>query len=157
GVNSTLLADLIQVGKLLYEEKDYDAAVRSYQAVLNLTKDQPRRFAAERALAHRLMAEPLLQKKAWREAGVALEEFLKTVPPPALGQPLEGEQAKEMARAFKARGILHVEQKDFRLAIDSYTAALKISRDPDTLALRGWAYVMWDAPHLADAVFTESL
>src|SRR5262249_57804486 len=41
GVNSTVLTDLIQLGKLLHDEKDHDGPVLSHQALLTLTEGRP--------------------------------------------------------------------------------------------------------------------
>jgi tetratricopeptide (TPR) repeat protein len=153
GVNSTVVADLIQLGRLLHDAKDHGASERYYQAVIDLTQGRPE-FAAQRALAYRLRAEPLLQLKRYPEAEEALTKYIETAP---LGVQLPPELAGDVGRAYKARGVISVERKDFRAAVDSYTVALAVRRDADTLALRGWAYLMWEAPPLADADFQESL
>ena len=50
-----------------------------------------------------------------------------------------------------------MQQKDFRGAIDNYTQALTLERAPETLTLRGWAYLTFDAPALALPDFNEAI
>src|SRR5262249_26776877 len=99
----------------------------------------------------------LLALKKYPEAGEALDRYLETIPVAAPGRAPTAEQARKLGDVFKARGLIHVQQKDFRAAIDSYTQGLKLQRDPETLALRGWAYLMFEAPALALVDFDESL
>jgi tetratricopeptide (TPR) repeat protein len=158
-VDKTLVDDLIQLGRLLYDQKDYVGAVNSYRAVLTVTEKHREQYALQRALANLLLAQPLLQngpQKDLKAAAKALDAYLETVPPPS-GTRLDDRIAKDMQRAFKARGIIYLEEKNFRAAIDAYSLGLKISRDPELLELRGWAYLNFQAPQLAKLDFDESL
>ena len=59
--------------------------------------------------------------------------------------------------AFKDANQLYRGQ-DFRAAVESYAQGLKARRDPEMLALRGWAYLQLQAPRpaLLDFDFRES-
>src|SRR5439155_11442812 len=123
----------------------YTKAARCSAAVLRIP---PGRLADNRrALALRLMAEPLLALRPYKEAGAALDLFLTMTPQPAPGG--DPEQIRRVADALKARGLLHAEQKDFRAAIECYTRGLALLRDQEMFAQRGWAYLASGAPALA--------
>jgi tetratricopeptide (TPR) repeat protein len=145
--------DLIEVGRLLHYEKDFAGALRAYNAVLTLPNE---RTAPQQVLANRLKAEPLLALHRYNEAGDALDAYLKTVPATE-GKAPPPDEADRLAKAFLARGLIHVEQGDFRLALDSYTRGLHALRSPELLGARGWAYLMFQAPHLALPDFDEAL
>ncbi len=145
---STLPEDLMELGRLLHEAKEHAKAVEAFKAVLMVRPDlYP---------AHRLVAEALLAQKRYPEAGAALDRYLGALPA-VPGRDLPQDQKHLIAGAFKMRGLVHVQRQDFRGAVDCYTHALKIVRDPDTLALRGWAYLMVPAAGLALADFDETL
>src|SRR5262249_6821746 len=122
-----------------------------------------------RSAAWRLMAQPLLALGRHEEAGRALDRFIATVPV-AEGKPPAPEQAGALAgglegrglgpdrraKALRARGLLHQTRGDQRSALDCYTQGLRLARDPETLALRGWTYLSYDAPELALADFDEA-
>jgi eukaryotic-like serine/threonine-protein kinase len=145
GAASTLPDDLIELGRLLQREGKHAEALKVYDTVLGLRPHQ--------ADALRLKAESLLVLRRFPEAGATLDRYLATTA--AAGRALA--QAQKRAEALKARGLVHVEQNDFRAAIDSYTLALSLMRDPDTLGLRGWAYLAFGAAPLALPDFEEAL
>jgi len=145
--------DLIEVGRLLHYEKDFTGALRAYNAVLTLPNE---RTAPQQVLANRLKAEPLLALRRYGEAGDALDAYLKTVPATE-GKAPPPDEAKRLADAYLARGLIHVEQGDFRLGLDCYTRGLHALRSPELLGARGWAYLMYQAPHLALPDFDEAL
>jgi len=66
---------------------------------------------------------------------------------------------KPIADIFRARGLAHAKLRQYDRAVEDYTQALDIdqreNRTPNakTLAYRGWAYVLCDAPRLARADF----
>jgi tetratricopeptide (TPR) repeat protein len=143
GAASTLPDDLIELGRLLQREGKDAEAVKVYDTVLGLRPGH--------ADALRVKAESLLALRRFPEAGATLDRYLAM--PPAAGRA----QAQKRAEALKARGLIHAEQNDFRSAIGSYTQALSLTRDPDTLTLRGWAYLMFGPSPLALSDFEEAL
>jgi eukaryotic-like serine/threonine-protein kinase len=152
---STIADDLIDLGRILHRSREHTAAVRAFAAVLDprLSNKIP---ADRRALALRLMAEPLLSLRRYREAGAALDLYLKMTPAVS-GESLPPEQTLQLVNALKARGLIHAEQKEFRAASESYTRGLGLKRDPELLNLRGWAYLALNSPGLARADFDEAL
>jgi tetratricopeptide (TPR) repeat protein len=158
-VDRTLVDDLVQLGRQLYDENDYAGAALTYQAMLAVTENHRDQYAPQRALVNFLLAQPLLQfgpQYDPKAAARALDAFLETVPLRG-GTPLNAEIARDALRAYKARGLVYLEAQDFRSAIDAYSLGLKISRDPELLELRGWAFLKSQAPHLASLDFDESL
>jgi tetratricopeptide (TPR) repeat protein/tRNA A-37 threonylcarbamoyl transferase component Bud32 len=149
-----LADDLLDLGRVLQRGGEHAEAARAYGAVLRIP---PARLPEDRrALALRLLAEPLLALKRYKEAGAALDLYLGMVPVTA-GRALAPEEARRLADAHKARGLIWADQKDYRAAIQSYSQALKVRQDPETLALRGWAYLRFQAPRLALPDFDEAL
>jgi tetratricopeptide (TPR) repeat protein len=124
-LSSTVADDLIELGRLLVKEGKYAEAVQEYRAVLQIRPDQ--------AQAHRLMAEALLAQRQYQEAGAALDRYLATIPVAAPGRVPEPEQARKLADAFKARGLIHGQQKNYRAAIASYTQGLSLAAIPFTI------------------------
>jgi tetratricopeptide (TPR) repeat protein len=137
GAASKVPDDLIELGRLLRRDGKDAEAIKVYDTVLGLRPGH--------ADALRLKAESLLALRNFSEAGEVLDRYLAT--PPAAGR----------AQALTARGLIHAELNDFRAALDSYTLALSLTRDPDTLALRGWAYLAFGDTALALRDFEEAL
>src|SRR5262249_26488020 len=108
--NSTLAQDLIELGRLHHKARDYASAVDTYQAVLRL----PPALAAShhRAQALRLVALSLMVQRKYRQAGEALDDFLKTVLIAEPGRAPTGEKVRQLADAFRMRGVLHAEQNN---------------------------------------------
>jgi tetratricopeptide (TPR) repeat protein len=157
GAASTLADDLLELGRLLHRKGQYSAAVRAYEGVLQVRP--------ARTIARCFLAESLIAQRRYPEAGEALDRYLETTPLLASGGPGGGVSRQlpagmdtgEVRKALVARGLIHAEQKNFRAAIDCYTWSLKLGRDPDTLALRGWAYLLLAAPSAALPDFEEAL
>jgi len=162
GAAGTLADDLIELGRLLHQNREYEEAVRTYRVALAVRPD--------RAVAWRLMAPPLLALKRHGEARAALDEYIRTVPvapgrPPSAGQAGEladalrsrGQVLAEEALAFRARGLLATAEGSARAALETYSRGLGLVRDPETLTLRGWTYPAANAPELALADFDEAL
>ncbi len=145
---STLADDLIELSRLLHKAGEHEEALKNYQAVL--------KFRSDEYIVHRLMAEPLLALGQYHKAGEALERYLQFIPV-EVGKKPSPKQAQELTATFKARGLIHSQEKDFREALDSYSLALRLHTDPKTLALRGWTYLVLQAPYLAQKDFTEAL
>jgi tetratricopeptide (TPR) repeat protein len=143
GAASTLPDDLIELGRFLWREGRDAEAIKVYDLVLGLRPGH--------ADALRLKAESLLALRRFPEAGATLDLYLAAPPAPGPAQ------AEKRAGALQARGLVHAEQNDFRAAIDSYTLALSLTRDPDALALRGWAYLAFGDVALALRDFEEAL
>jgi len=150
---STLAADLIEVGRLLQRDGDHAGAIRVYDAAIALPGAQAQ---ALRPTTWRLKAEPLLSLRRYPEASEALDKYVASFPSLS-GDAIAPETARKLSDAFKARGLIAVQTRDFRAAVDRYTEGLRVQRDAETLALRGWAYLMYQAPHLALPDFEEAL
>jgi tetratricopeptide (TPR) repeat protein/tRNA A-37 threonylcarbamoyl transferase component Bud32 len=152
---STFADDLLLLGQVLHDAREYAAAVHAYAVVLDpiLTA---RLGAEQRALAARRMAYSLIALGRWSEALSALDVYLALNPVPD-GRALPAERARQLADALRDRGLLQAAQKDLRGAADSYTRALAVVRDPEVLALRGWAYLGTGAAALAEQDFEEVL
>jgi tetratricopeptide (TPR) repeat protein len=100
-------------------------------------------------VAHQLRGETLLILGRVAEAAAALDRFL------AHGQP--------SVLASRARGLCRAKLGNYPGAVEDYTRALEIEQgegkpaDPVTLAYRGWAYLILEAPKLALRDFDEAL
>lgn len=150
GTLATVAEDLLDLGQILHQRNRHAEAVKAYQSVLKVKPDH--------VLAQRLLAEPLLSLKRYEEAGRALDRYLEKVPVASAERVPTPKEAARLIRAFKARGLLHSKQGNFRSALESYTQALKIQRDPETLSLRGWAYLTkYESWELARLDFEEAL
>jgi len=147
---SALLAnDLIEIGQLLHRGKKYRDAEGVYRVTLGL-RSAP-------VLVHRLIADPLLAQRKYKEAAAELDLYLAVMPVASPGHVLPPEQARQLSEALKVRGVLHEQQKNLRAALGSYTKSLELVRDAEVLSIRGWAYLTYSAPHLAVEDFDEAL
>jgi eukaryotic-like serine/threonine-protein kinase len=162
GATSTLADDLIELGRLQARDGQAEDAVRSLRAALAIRPDK--------AVAHRLLAKPLLALGRHEEAAKALDRYLETVPvtpgkapTPEQGSELaevlrdRGRIQEEQARAFRGRGLMHLQARNLRSSIESYTLSLNYRRDGETLSLRGWALILCNSPELALADFEEAI
>jgi formate-dependent nitrite reductase complex subunit NrfG len=82
--------------------------------------------------AHLQRAQALLALRRYDEGSQALDRYL------AGG-------GKPTAAAYRARGLLHAQRRDYRAAVAAYSQALSLKRDAATLSDRGWAYLMQEA------------
>jgi tetratricopeptide (TPR) repeat protein len=96
------------------------------------------------AEAHRQRAEALLALKRHKEAGAALDSYLK-----AGGKPT--------AKTYRARGLIHQEYREYGPAVAAYTRALWLEEDAPTLSDRGWAYLLEGAAQPALDDFDAAL
>jgi tetratricopeptide (TPR) repeat protein len=161
----------VELARLCILERDYKAALAHCEAVLKARPNFPP--------AHRQHAHVLLALGRKKEAGEALDRYLK----------LGGEPT---AAVYRARGLIHAEQRDHRAAVVSYSQALLLragqmhlqgfaaqsvtslatldassgmkqllnlnafallrKEDAETLTSRGWAYLALEAvrPALED-------
>jgi tetratricopeptide (TPR) repeat protein len=133
--------DHLQRGRILFRLGKFPAALNAFDQAL----------AADPSLlvAHQLRGETLLELGQVAEAVAALDRYLAKGPPSAL--------------AARARGLGRAKLGDYAGAIEDYSRALEIDRaegklaDPQTLAYRGWAYLIQEAPKLALRDFQEAL
>jgi tetratricopeptide (TPR) repeat protein len=130
-----LTEDHLTRGRLLYEQKDFDGAVRACGIVFGLHPNDPR--------AYRLRAEALLELKRPTEALQALDDCLKHGPADA--------------GAFRARAALRTQLGQYAGAQTDYTRSLELEPDAATFAARGWCYLVADAPKLAVTDFDEAI
>jgi eukaryotic-like serine/threonine-protein kinase len=159
---STLADDLIELGRLMVRDGQHPEAIRAFRTALIVRPD--------RAVAHRLLAQPLLAIGKTKEAGEALDQYLQTVPlTPGIAPTPEqkktlaeiyqarGQVFEDEARAYRTRGVLHLSRNSLRPAIDSYTHSLNYVPDAETYCFRGWAYLLVNAPELAESDFEDAL
>ena len=157
GRAGTVADDEIQLGRLLERDGEYRAAADVYRSALTLRP-------GDGAVAWRLLASPLIALGRHAEAADALDHFLAgaRVAPGSATELAGALRAKGLsheqeAAAFRDRGALATRDKKFREALDAYTRGLALHRDPEVLALRGWTYLILDAPGLAAADFDEAV
>jgi tetratricopeptide (TPR) repeat protein len=156
-----LADDLIQLGQLLVRDNQAPEAVRAYELALAIRPD--------RIVAHRLLAQARLKMNQPDLAREALDRYLEAIPltpgkapTPEQAQILaqvyaeKGKALEAQAKAYRTRGLLDLLENDLRNSIDSYTHSLKFTRDSDTLSLRGWAYMLFNSPELAQIDFDEA-
>ena len=130
--------DHAECGRILFRQKKYAEALAAFDEALKA-------YPGDYGPAHRLRAEALVQLDRFAEAIPEMDAYLKTA-------------GKPVADVFRARGLAHAKMREYDRAVEDYTQALDIDqrenrpRNPETLAYRGWAYVLCDAPRLARAV-----
>jgi len=133
--------DQLQRGRILFRLEKYPEALGAFDEALAADPN--------RVKAHQLRGETLLELGRIAEAVAALDRYLEKGPPDAV--------------ASKARGLGRTKLGDYAGAVEDYTRALEIDRvegkpaDPVTLAYRGWAYLIQDAPKLALRDFDAAL
>jgi tetratricopeptide (TPR) repeat protein len=125
----------VELAHLRYEDGDYPSARREVEAALKVLPDDPR------ALLQR--TNVLLKLEDYDEASRTLERYLT--------------RAKPDAAAYRARGLLFEQRRDFPAALRAYNRALEHEADARTLSDRGWVYLRLDAARLALADFEEAL
>jgi len=136
-----LARDQLQRGRILLELGKHPAALEAV--------DQALAVAPDLVAAHQLRGETLLKLGRIAEAVAALDRYLEKGPASAV--------------ASKARGLGRTKLGKYKGAIEDFTRALEIDRaegkpaDPATLAYRGWAYLIEEAPKLALPDFDEAL
>src|SRR5262249_28286257 len=131
-----LASDLIELGHLQHQAKEYAAALASCDAAL--------RALPNYSFAYRQQAETLLALERYAEASQALDHFLKTQPRPS-------------AVYHRARGLIHARRRQYPQALQSYSEALALERRADTLCDRGRVYLAVPAAPLALADFEAAL
>jgi tetratricopeptide (TPR) repeat protein len=156
--NSTLADDLLELGRLKHQARDFPAAADAFRFVHDFAAPP---FAAEkRALAAHRLADALLALRDFDGAAKAADNYLALTPAPE-GTTLPAGQAGRLAAALKLRGVIHADprnaDRNLRAAIDYYTRSLVFARDPQVLTLRASAYAAAGATGLAVADFDEAL
>jgi tetratricopeptide (TPR) repeat protein/tRNA A-37 threonylcarbamoyl transferase component Bud32 len=136
GTRSDLLAPAhVELARLAHRARNHGAALAHCAKALEAIPD----FAA----AYRQRAESLLARHQNAEAATALDRYLD------LEQKGNPRVRQSLARAYKARGILHAERGDYVQAIRAYDRSIGLSADAETLTLRGWDYLRLGSPTLA--------
>jgi tetratricopeptide (TPR) repeat protein len=149
-----LASDHLWRGKILYRYGKYADALAAFDAaaaVLPPPRDGQKLRPEElkpRAEVQQLRAEALIELSRFTQAIAAVDEAARHGPP--------------TAQAHRARGLAQAKLGNYAAAIEDYTQAMEIDRrarkpDPLTLAYRGWAYLIHEAPKLALADFDEAL
>jgi tetratricopeptide (TPR) repeat protein len=126
------------LGDLHHQNKQYDDALKEFDAALRIIKTWP--------LAQLHRAETLRASERYAQAGKALDAYL------AAG-------GADNRAVYKMRGLIHTGQRHTRQAIEAYSQALPLQkpRDPETLCFRGWEYLRSQSLPLALADFEEVL
>jgi tetratricopeptide (TPR) repeat protein len=119
-----VLAARVELAHLRSRAGEYQDALADCDAVLAARPDFPE--------AHRQRAEVLLGLERNKEAGAALDQYLKV-------------GGKPTARALRARGLLHAQQHEYRAAVAAYSQSLVLEEDAETLSDRAWAYLAQEA------------
>jgi tetratricopeptide (TPR) repeat protein len=133
--SADLAEDHAERGRVLHERGDLEAAVRACDAALALVPGHVR--------AHRVRAEALLELERLPEALTALDACLRHGPPDA--------------ELFRARAVVRTRLGQYPGAQADCTRALELVPDAATYAVRGWTYLVAEAPQLALTDFEESL
>jgi tetratricopeptide (TPR) repeat protein len=126
----------VELAHLYHLAGDDSAALAACRAVL---ADRP-----DFAPAYRQLAETLLARQQYGEAGRALDRYL------AAG----GERSPAV---YRARGLIYAGEGEQRAAVEAYTQALLLTRAAPTLSDRGWAYLKLESPRPALLDFDEAL
>jgi tetratricopeptide (TPR) repeat protein len=122
-------ATLVELGRLLLEEKRYAVALTHFERALRVRPDL--------ILTERFRATALLGLKRKDEAAAALDRYLALTPNP-------------VPETLQARGLLHAEKGQFREAIELYSAVLRLDpRDTKTRRHRAWTFFQSGSNRLA--------
>jgi tetratricopeptide (TPR) repeat protein len=119
----------------------YPEALKAYEAALAA--------AGDHADAYLGRSETLFKMENYREALVALDQYLKA-PRPRVAPDV-------LADVYRARGLTGVKLGRYADAIADFTLALNFKNDASTHAYRGWAYLVSQAPHLALPDFDRAI
>ncbi len=136
-----LADDQLERGKILYRYGKYDGALQAFDAALAVNPKVPP------PQTHQLRAEALIELNRLDEALHSLERV----------------QGAATSATYRARALIKAKRGNYSGAVQDYTQSLEMDRradkqaDPRTLAYRGWAYLISDAPKLALADFDEAL
>jgi serine/threonine protein kinase/tetratricopeptide (TPR) repeat protein len=133
-----LAEDHFRCGQVLQRLNRYPEARAAFEAALTV----PSRHAGD----HLRRGEILLALERHEEAVGAFDKYL-----------LQVEKGREAPAVYRLRGLARAWLLDYAGAVEDYTRALGVARDPALLALRGQAYLFQDAltPALHD--FQEAL
>ncbi len=126
-------ADFLLMGRLLMRSGQYEEAVRTADAALAITPDDP--------AAHRLRAEAFLRLDRYGEAIHSLDRHLQAE-----------RRAGRLpdAAVYRARAQAHAVVGEAAEAADDYTRFLELARDDAAgYAGRGWSYIVLETPTLA--------
>lgn len=164
GVTTTLADDLIELGVLLHQGREFKRATDVYRAVLEFPPHSA--FPDEkRALAARHLADTLVAREQFDAAALAIDQYLALTPAPA-GPALPEPERRTLAAALRTRGLIYAAKKDGKgqrdpkgpgEAIASFTRSLVFKPDPEVLTRRGEAYLAAGAVGLAHADFDDAL
>ncbi len=123
--------DLVDCGRLLLRDKQFNEALSSFVAALAVHPDHPQ--------ALRLQAEALFHLGRFEEVVAAFDRYLKA------GKPLES--------VYRGRGLARAELGRHAGAIEDFTKALEMAPTSTVQAYRGWMHLGVDAPKLAQRDF----
>ncbi|MBL8795532.1 MAG: tetratricopeptide repeat protein, partial [Planctomycetia bacterium] len=142
--------DHLERGRILYRGAKFTDALQAFDRALAISQTatasaSPAELVKLQVEAHQLRAEALLEINRFEDAIAGFEQAMKLAP--------------VTASAHRARGLARAKLGKYAEAIEDYTRALEIDRlqgkpaDPQTLAYRGWAYLVYDAPKLSQRDF----
>jgi tetratricopeptide (TPR) repeat protein len=122
---------LVELGVLKDRAGEHAAALADFAAALKPRPDY--------APAHRQRAQTLVKQGRHREAGAALDRYLR------YGTPA--------AEAYLARGLIHSHLRQYQQAVRAYDLAVLLKDDAEARTQRGWAHLQLEAPRPALADF----
>jgi serine/threonine protein kinase/lipoprotein NlpI len=128
--------DHVERGRILHRCNRSQEAVAAYDAALALNPHY--------ADAHRWRAKALIELGEYKGAADSLDQYLER-PNPRAGPSV-------LADVYQTRGLIRAKLRKYQDAIEDYSQALALRRDPATHAHRGWAYLVSEAwrPALRD-------
>jgi tetratricopeptide (TPR) repeat protein len=135
----------LQRGQVLYQGGRYQGAVQACQEALKVCSAPPPRpeLRQEALRAHRLRGEALLELKQYKEAVAAFDRYLA--------------EAKPDVEALRKHALACWELGDHAGIVEDCGRALAIKPDAEAHVLRGWAYLVSNAPRLALHDFQKAI
>jgi tetratricopeptide (TPR) repeat protein len=124
----------VGLARLDHRARAYDAALAQCKKALEAVRDYP--------AAYRQQAETLLAGGRRAKAAQALDRYLEL-------EQRSPQVRRALSLAYKVRGILHAEDREYVLAIKAYGQSIDLNAEADTLTLRGWEYLRLGSPALA--------
>jgi serine/threonine protein kinase/tetratricopeptide (TPR) repeat protein len=125
-----------QRGRILHEQRRYDDAQEAYTAALKVLPDYP--------LALRSRGTLLYERQRYAEASRDFDAYLS--------------KWKPMPRIYEARGLTRTRRADYAGAVADYSRALDLEPKSAHLhVLRGWTYLVAEAPGLALRDFQSAI
>jgi tetratricopeptide (TPR) repeat protein len=134
--NPVLARDYTSRGRLLALDGRPAEALAAFESAIECVRDYPD--------AHILRLELLRRLKQHNDVIRSCDSLIA--------------RGKASAAIYERRGLAREQVRDFPGAIEDFTSAMALGGDrPKLLALRGWVYIVADAPGLARHDFEEAI